>query len=112
MLYMQLSGFVLLTVFMPLLGGWGHLRTVLARACGLGEFWRMPEHILDACAVPFLRDWKNVHRCAGFRQLSGSYHAVVASDGRTVDAGASGWNGADDSWVLCWWRAVRKFPAT
>lgn len=25
MLYMQLSGFVLLTAFMPLLGGWGHL---------------------------------------------------------------------------------------
>lgn len=25
MLYMQLSGFVLLTLFMPLLGGWGHL---------------------------------------------------------------------------------------
>jgi len=40
MLYMQLIGFTLLTISLPVLGGWGHLADGFrVAAVGLGFFW-------------------------------------------------------------------------
>src|SRR5882724_1135472 len=38
MLYMQLIGFLLLTIFLPVLGGWGHLAGFFNAVAGLGFY--------------------------------------------------------------------------
>ncbi|SRR6266849_5677430 len=74
MFYMQLIGFVLLTIFLPLLGGWGHL----ADGSGWQRWaWGILAGCINACSTLALYRSFEVGKMAVVAPLSASYPALT-----------------------------------
>src|SRR6266567_1191185 len=73
MLYMQVTGFLLLTISMPWLGGWGHL----ADGSGWQPWaWGFLAGLLNACATLSLYRSFEIGKMAVVAPLSASYPAI------------------------------------
>ena len=113
MLYMQLTGFLLLTAVLHWLGGWGHL----ADGSGWRPWaWGILVGVLNTFGTLALYRSFEIGKMSIVAPISASYPVLTMllgrHDRRTADTGATGGNGADSFWAWCWSRAVKKFPGT
>ena len=86
-LYMQFIGLVLLTIFLPRVGGFGHLfRRLRVAAMGVGRSRGYVQRRGFVGSLPLLRIRQNVHRRSDLGQLPGPNHHSFFFLGRASDS--------------------------